>query len=219
MVIGGTVTLWCAATQVTRAPDFQWTLPGGITHSTPPETEDSSITSLALKEIKTSQAGQYNCTATVIGSKTDSTYIVVQSKCPYIVMMCVLTKLMFTPFYHNYILYLVPSPKPSINYDKYSPVAGTLYVLTCNYTLSSFVDTDITASATWTINGRVVPTYEDGGRISTNGTDLTFSPLTTLDSGRYKCNVTLTPSSQTPHVIVEGQWQSEVKNITVQSNN
>ena len=82
VVIGGTVTLWCAATQVTRAPDFQWTLPGGITHSTPPETEDSSTTSLALKEIKTSQAGQYNCTATVIGSKTDSTYIVVQSKCP-----------------------------------------------------------------------------------------------------------------------------------------
>ena len=81
------------------------------------------------------------------------------------------------------------------------------------------MDTDITASATWTINGRVVPTYEDDGRISTNGTDLTFSPLTTLDSGRYKCNVTLTPSSQTPHVIVEGQWQSEAKNIPVQSNN
>ena len=82
---GDIVTLTCTVTLpsgVTDTPVFQWEGPGGVT----PTPEDSitngqTVSSdLILTTITTSQAGQYNCTATLSGSITESIIITVQSK-------------------------------------------------------------------------------------------------------------------------------------------
>ena len=97
-------------------------------------------------------------------------------------------------------------------------VAGTISNLTCNYTLNPSVDTAVAASAVWTVNGTEVATSEDGGRISSDGVSLVFSPLTTSDTGRYRCTLTLIASPPTPHVTVQGpETQSPEKIISVQS--
>ena len=85
IMAGDIVTLTCTVTLpsgVTDTPDFQWEGPGGVT----PTPEDSltngqTVSSdLILTAITTSQAGQYNCTATLSGSITESINITVQSK-------------------------------------------------------------------------------------------------------------------------------------------
>ena len=85
IMAGDIVTLTCTVTLpsgVTDTPDFQWEGPGGVT----PTPEDSMTngqtvsSDLILTAITTSQAGQYNCTATLSGSITESIIITVQSK-------------------------------------------------------------------------------------------------------------------------------------------
>ena len=66
------------------------------------------------------------------------------------------------------------------------------------------------------VNGTAVNASQDG-QISTDGDTLTFSPLTTSDTGRYTCTLNITVS-QTHHITVEGPVQSAVEVITVQSN-
>ena len=100
----------------------------------------------------------------------------------------------------------VPIPTPTIVHS--SLVAGTTSNFTCNHT----VDFSAMASATWTVDDANIDTTGDG----TDGVVLSFSPLTTSDSGRYVC--TLTIISMTPHVVIEGPDQmSELEDITVQS--
>ena len=57
--------------------------------------------------------------------------------------------------------------------------------------------------------------FEDS--ISSERVYLIFSPLTTSYTGIYTCILTITPSSQTPHVTAHEPVQSSVKDITVQS--
>ena len=94
--------------------------------------------------------------------------------------------------------------------------AGTPLSLSCHYTLSTSVDTEVTASATWTVNDTVLVISDDDG-ISSDGVNLIFSPLTTSHTGTYTCTLTLTPSPQTPHVTVQGPGESPGQTITVQS--
>ena len=110
---------------------------------------------------------------------------------------------------------LVPTPTPFISTGSSSLIAGTPLNLSCDYTQSTSVDTDITATATWTINDMPIDISEDG--ITSDEIYLTFSPLTTLYTGIYTCNLTITPSPQTPHVTVGGPVQSLEKDIPVQS--
>ena len=110
---------------------------------------------------------------------------------------------------------LVPTPTPFISSNSSSLIYGTPLNLSCDYTLSTSVDTDITATATWTINDMPIDISEDG--ITSDEIYLTFSPLTTLYTGIYTCNLTITPSPQTPHVTVGGPVQSLEKDIPVQS--
>ena len=83
IMAGDIVTLTCTITLpsgVTDTPVFQWEGPGGVTptHMTNGQTVSSD---LILTAITTSQAGQYNCTATLSGyTYSDSTNITVQSK-------------------------------------------------------------------------------------------------------------------------------------------
>ena len=107
---------------------------------------------------------------------------------------------------------LVPVPKPFISDGVFT--AGTEGNLTCNYSLSSVVDTDVEASASWTVNGSAVATSGDG-RVSTDGVSLIFSPLTTSDTGKYTCTLTLT--SLTPHVTVQEEKHSSGKAVMVYS--
>ena len=122
-------------------------------------------------------------------------------------------------FYIQYILHItcsiVPTLTPFISTDS-SPIAGIPLILSCDYTLSISVDTDITTSATWTINNTVLDISDDDS-ISSDGVNLIFSPLTTTYTGIYTCILTITPSSQTPHVTVQETVQSSEENIIVQS--
>ena len=100
-------------------------------------------------------------------------------------------------------------------------VTGTVYAgipltLSCDYALSISVDTDITTSATWTINNTVLDISDDDS-ISSDGVNLIFSLLTTTYTGIYTCTLTITPSSQTPHVTVQEPVESSEENIIVQS--
>ena len=126
-------------------------------------------------------------------------------------------------FYIQYILHItcsiVPTLTPFISTDS-SPIAGTSLILSCDYTLSISVDTDITTSAIWTINNTVldISDDDDDDSISSDGVNLIFSPLTTTYTGIYTCILTITPSSQTPHVTVQESVESSEENIIVQSN-
>ena len=113
----------------------------------------------------------------------------------------------------------VPTPMIIAN------VTGTVYagiplILSCDYTLSISVDTDITTSATWTINNTVLDISDDDDdddSISSDGVNLIFSPLTTTYTGIYTCILTITPSSQTPHVTVQEPVESSEEDIILQS--
>ena len=111
---------------------------------------------------------------------------------------------------------LVPTPTPFISTDS-SSIAGTSLTLSCDYTLSISVDTDITTSATWTINNTDISDDDDDDSISSDGVNLIFSPLTTTYTGIYTCILTIIPSSQTPHVTVQEPVESSEENIIVQS--
>ena len=91
---------------------------------------------------------------------------------------------------------------PSISVSTTEPTAGAPLTLTCDYTLSPSVDTTVETAVSWTVNSSVVDTSQDG--ISTDGDTLTFSPLTTSDTGRYRCVV----HSSTYIIVVEGPKQS-----------
>ena len=109
---------------------------------------------------------------------------------------------------------LVPTLTPFIS-NSSAPIAGTPFNLSCDYTLSTLVDTNITATATWTVNDMPIDISEYS--ISSDGVNLIFSPLTTSNTGIYTCTLTITPSSQTPHVTVQEPVESSEKDIIVQS--
>ena len=110
----------------------------------------------------------------------------------------------------------VPVPAPMIRANVTGLVyAGTPLSLTCAYTLSPSVNTQIQLLVTWSINDTVVSTSENS-HISTNGAALVFSPYTS-DTGRYTCTLTVIVSLQTPYVTTSDPVQSPEEFITVQS--
>ena len=108
---------------------------------------------------------------------------------------------------------VVPPPSMSISLTPSGTIyESTLLVITCNATLPSVVDTDVTATVTWTRpNGTVINSID--GRV-TVGQDLlieegvfqrnvTFSPVDngdmndqTNDTGKYTCNTTISSTNQ-----------------------
>ena len=212
IVAGDSLTLTCSVTLpagVTGTPDIQWEGPGVTLIPAAPTTSGQEVSSvLTLSAIATSQAGQYSCTATLSGSSISTALTVtVQSK--FTVINCLLrVKCHYSP--------LVPVPTPSITASPSigALYAGTLLSLTCDYTLSSSVDTAPQTSMVWMVGGAAVDTSP--GRISATGDTLSFSPLATSDSGSYTCQLTVT--TQQTHVTVQAPEQSAVEDITVQRN-
>ena len=75
------------------------------------------------------------------------------------------------------------------------------------------MDTILQTAVAWMVDDVAVDTSP--GRISTDGATLSFSSLTTSDTGSYTCTLTVTASQI--HVTAQGPQQSEVEDITVQS--
>ena len=88
-------------------------------------------------------------------------------------------------------------------------LAGTPLTLHCDYTLSTSVDISVETVVTWMMNGSTVATSGESAY-------LTFSLLTTSDTGRYTCTLAIT-APQTPFVTVESLKESPEKVITAQS--
>ena len=75
------------------------------------------------------------------------------------------------------------------------------------------MDVAVAEQVIWTVNGSVVGPDK---RISTDGPTLTFSPLTTSDSGSYVCTVVIAaPHSQ--HITVGSPAESQEEIIAVMS--
>ena len=84
-VAGESVSLTCSVTlpgAVSGSPVFQWAGPGDTPTPAAPSTSGQVATStLTLSAVRTSQAGQYTCTASLEGSTVSSAVdITVQSK-------------------------------------------------------------------------------------------------------------------------------------------
>ena len=74
---GDSVNLICSVTLpdgVTGSPDFQWDGPGETPDPAAPSTSGQEVTSqLTLSAVRTSQAGQYTCTASLSDFNGNST--------------------------------------------------------------------------------------------------------------------------------------------------
>ena len=95
--------------------------------------------------------------------------------------------------------YAVSVPTPSVTYGS-NPFAGEPLTMICSFTLHPSVDTPIESRVTWRVNVSAVNLNND--RISNEDNSLTFSSVTTSDTGSYACTLTLT--SQNPYVAVRG---------------
>ena len=92
--------------------------------------------------------------------------------------------------------------------------AGDTVYLTCGYALSQSVDVTI-ISVMWMVNGSGIDTSKDG-HVTSNGDRITFSPVTTSDTGRYTCTLSIT-SPDTAFIELPGPVQSAEKEIIIQS--
>ena len=120
-------------------------------------------------------------------------------------------------FFLAYIIYTilpkVPVTAPSVSASTADIVAGDTVNLTCNYTLTPSVD--VTVSVIWMVNGSGIDTFKDG-HVTSNGDRITFSPVTTSDTGRYRCTLSIT-SPDTAFIKLQGPVQSAEKEIIIQS--
>ena len=78
------ITLTCSVilpVSVVGTPTFKWYNPAGVSHNTVPYfVEEVVYSNLTLGPIRTSQAGQYTCIATLGGSNTTSYTMTVHGK-------------------------------------------------------------------------------------------------------------------------------------------
>ena len=77
---------------------------------------------------------------------------------------------------------------------------------------------NVTMSVTWMVNVSGIDTSKDGHDIVTinGGQVIIFSPVTTSDTGRYTCALSIT-SPHTAFIKLLGPVQSAEKEIIVQS--
>ena len=158
---------------------------------------------LSIRKIATSQAGEYTCSVTLIGTSRTSTHITVQSKCKIWLLLM---------FIHNSVCSPVPVLQPTLRASGTNRIAGTPLSLICQYSKSPSVDTPIDIVISWIVNCSNVAISQD--RISTEDNTLAFSPLDTLDTGRYICVLNIT--SLKVHVTQQQPNQSIEMAINVQ---
>ena len=71
-------------------------------------------------------------------------------------------------------------------------------------------------SVTWMVNDLGIDTSKDGHVTSNEGELIIFSPVTTSDTGRYTCALSIT-SPHTAFITLQGPVQSAEREIIVQS--
>ena len=199
---GDTVTLTCSVTLpsgVTGTPVFQWEGPGVTPTPADPTTSEGMVSSeLTLSEISTSQAGLYTCTATLSGSINTSTIITVQSRLTIHIM-------------RKFSLCTVPQPTVVITRSRSGIVyAGTEFTLTASITFTDddvrAVDVDLTLDISWTRGSDVIISDTRITVSGVSGSDtsytasLTFSPITTDDTGSYTASVTVRPMTLSQYI-------------------
>ena len=185
IMAGGNVTLTCSVTLplgVTGTPDFQWEGPGGVT-LTPAASMTSGqnfFNDLPLNEIATSQAGQYTCTATLIGSINTSTTITVQSRCQINSHDLIVIVLFFT----------VSQPDVFATLLRFEP--GTSITIGCTAMLGPHTDNNEHVAIEWSCPGdsactgqRYSTTPASQGHGSDFNANITISPPTSQDMGTY----------------------------------
>ena len=87
-------------------------------------------------------------------------------------------------FSHVYISLPVPPPTMSVSLSPSSIIyESTLLVITCNATLPSTVDTDVTATVTWT---------GPNGLVNTNGRIIVY-PAVSVDNNVFQSQLTFQP--------------------------
>ena len=179
--------------------------------------------SVTINPVKTSDAREYHCEV-VFGSPFNvdldkSRKLSVNSKS----FACQKS------FYAFLFLFVVPPPSMSISLIPSSTIyESTLLVITCNATLPSVVDTDVSATVTWTgpsssINGDeriLVGQVTSFEKNSTFQSELMFSPVDngdmnddTNDSGNYTCTMDI--SSTNADTLILNGMNSANKEITV----
>ena len=153
---------------------------------------------LTLDPVRTSDAGQYTCRASVVIASV-SVNVSGQSSST----LTVKSELMYVFIIHVYVWYphpSVPPPDVTVTLNSTPPLyAGTGLTLTCTVTLDPNVDNGERVVTEWS-----GPRDISGDRYSVTGTSgsgssytdsLTISPLADLDDGTYTCTVTVTGGS------------------------
>ena len=102
---------------------------------------------------------------------------------------------------------------PSVSVSTADIAARDTVYLTRDYALRQSVNA--TVSVMWMVNGSEVDTSIDG-HVTSHGDRITFSPVTTSDTGRYTCTLTIT-APHTAFIELLGPVQSAEKEIIVQS--
>ena len=220
---GDSVSLTCSVTlpgTVSGSPVFQWAGPGDTPTPAASSASGQVVTStLTLSAVRTSQAGQYTCTASLEGSIVSSAVdVTVQSKSSYhhgpdLLLGTKIKQHADSAHMYNKIQSLcsilspppssstVPQPDVTVSANHTAPLyAGTGLTLTCTVSLNSNVDTDVSVSVTWTgprtIPGERHSVMEASGSGGTFTGSLTISPLAEgQDDGQYTCSVTVSGGS------------------------
>ena len=156
---------------------------------------------LTLDPVRTSDAGQYTCRASVVIASV-SVNVSGQSSST----LTVKSELMYVFIIHMHVHVWVsshPVPPPNVNIiPNYTPplYAGTGLTLTCTVTLDPNVDNGERVVTEWSD----LPGSSASGSGSTYTDSLTISPLADLDDGTYTCTVTVTGGSNVQQVTASG---------------
>ena len=181
-----------------------------------------------LDPVRTSHAGQYICSASIIIASVSVnvssqivTILTVQSKSDYkhlLMYVCyisTMTELIVTPP-------LVPQPGVDVTLSRSDPLyAGTDLTLTCTVTLDPNVDNGERVITEWSglqdIQEERYSVTGASGSGNTYTDSLTISPLADQDDGTYSCMVTVsggsnvlqaTASAATNSIIVAGRFKT-----------
>ena len=231
---GNSYTLVCQVT-VTQGlvvdPDVVWLDSNGMTVRgvmDRPSIEGNVVTrNLTFNPLHTIHGGVYTCHASIslpsisianLSSNSSTRITVLSMLICYPIMFSL--RVLLLCFLHT-----VPQPTVSITPNHTGILyAGTPLTLTCSIQLNPAVDTTVMVTRMWRGPGSQV--VSNSWRVTVSNllkrstllyeTTIEFVPLSTIDSGDYECEATVTPDPQSQFVIMSTRG-SDTHTIIVQS--
>ena len=124
----------------------------------------------------------------------------------------------------NLIFLTVPPPTVSVTFNRTGILyAGTPLTLTCSIQLNPAVDTTVVVTRMW--SGPGSQTVSNSSHITVSNlvesssliyeTTIEFVPLSTTDSGNYKCEATVSPDPPS-RLIIRSKTSRDSHSVTVQ---